>query len=414
MDWTDKKILVGVTGSIAIFKACELVSQIRQKGAQVWVLATRGACQLVSPLTFRALSAREPLIDLFAHGPSPLPHITAADWGDAFVIAPATGHIIAKLAAGLADDPVSTVALSWNRPIILAPAMETKMWDHPATQENVQKLKQRGAIIVGPEEGWLASGKKGTGRMASLERILDALKTILFPRRDLEGWKVVVTAGATREPMDPIRFLSNRSSGKMGCAVAEVAHQRGAQVILVAGHMDRDPPTGVSLRKAETAQQMLSQVLSLTDWFDVLIATAAVSDFTFEPATGKITRTSAPMTVTLYPTADILKEVRKRRPDAFLVGFAAETGDPIQRARQKLQEKGLDLIVANDVTRPDSGFGTETNLCHFLFSDGTLESLPLLRKREVAEILWDRIAQRRHHHFCASQEKTGASSTESL
>ncbi len=393
MDWSGKKVIVGVTGSIAVFKACELVSQIRQRGASVRVAASPEACRLVSPVTLRALSGEEPITDLFSSAVSPVPHIALAEWGDALVIVPATAHMIAKCAVGLADDPVSAIALCFSGPILMAPAMETKMWLHPATQDNVVRLKKRGSVFVGPVEGWLASGKKGLGRMAEVETILAELEKLLFPKRDLEGLKVVVTVGATREPLDPVRFLSNRSSGKMGSAIAQVARERGADVVLIAGQMEVEPPPDVPVRKVETAQEMMEQVMALADWLDIFVGCAAVSDYTVDKQEVKIPRRQEPLTITLKPTPDILSAVRQRRPDAFLVGFSAETGDPITRASRKLKEKGLNLIAANDVSRPDSGFGSDTNLCTFISADGSSVTLPLLTKREVAERLWDAISQ---------------------
>jgi phosphopantothenoylcysteine decarboxylase/phosphopantothenate--cysteine ligase len=238
----DKVVLVGVSSSIAIFKACELVSQLRQRGARVHVLMTVNATKLVTPLTFHALSGNPVVVDLFEPQEHSIQHIALADQADAFVIAPATANIIAKLANGIADDAVTTTALACKAPLIIAPAMETKMWEHPATQRNVQILKERGAIIVEPEEGWLASGKMGKGRLASIDKIIAAVEQAIAGSQDLKGWRILVTAGATREPIDAIRFISNPSSGKMGVAIAEAARDRGAEVVLVAGHIEVEPP----------------------------------------------------------------------------------------------------------------------------------------------------------------------------
>ncbi len=394
-----KVILVGVSSSIAIFKACELVSQLRQRGAEVFVLMTPNATKLVSPLTFHALSGNPVVTDLFDPQQYAIQHVALADRADAFAIVPATANIIAKLAAGIADDAVTTTALACKAPLIIAPAMETKMWEHPATQHNLQTLRGRGAIIVEPEEGWLASGKKGKGRLASIDKIIAAIEEVIAPRRDLIGWHVLVTAGATREPIDAIRFISNPSSGKMGVAVANAAKERGASVVLVAGHMEVAPPEGVEVVRVSTAHEMLEAVLRYADWFDVLVSAAAIADFAPKRvAEGKIRRSeTGTLVLELEPTPDLLATVRAKRPDAVLVGFAAEVGEPVEAARAKLLRKGLDLIVANDVTQPDAGFGVDTNRCIFLAKDGTIEPLPLMTKLEVAHRLWDKVKELRAH-----------------
>ncbi len=394
-----KVILVGVSSSIAIFKACELVSQLRQRGAEVFVLMTPNATKLVSPLTFHALSGNPVVTDLFDPQQYAIQHVALAERADAFVIAPATANIIAKIAAGIADDAVTTTALACEAPLIIAPAMETKMWEHPATQRNLQTLRERGAIVVEPEEGWLASGKTGKGRLANIDKIIAAVEEAIAPRRDLTGWRVLVTAGATREPIDAIRFISNPSSGKMGVAVAKAAKERGASVVLVAGHMEVAPPEGVEVVRVSTAREMLEAVLRYADWFDVLVSAAAIADFApKQVAEGKIRRSETDtLVLELEPTPDLLATVRSKRPDAVLVGFAAEVGEPVEAARAKLLRKGLDLIVANDVTQPDGGFGVDTNRCTFLAKDGTIEPLPLMSKLEVAHRLWDKVKELRAH-----------------
>ncbi len=389
----DKVILVGVSSSIAIFKACELVSQLRQRGAKVHVLMTVNATKLVTPLTFHALSGNPVVVDLFEPKENSIQHIALADQADAFVIAPATANIVAKLANGIADDAVTTTALACRAPLIVAPAMETKMWENPATQHNVRILKERGAIIVEPEEGWLASGKMGKGRLASIDKIIAAVEQAIAGLQDLKGWRILVTAGATREPIDTVRFISNPSSGKMGVAIAEAARARGAEVVLVAGHMEVMPPKGVEVVRVKTAQEMLEAVVRYADWFDVLISAAAISDFKpKQVAEGKIRRSeTGRLVLELEPTPDLLATIRQKRPDALLVGFAAEVGEPVQGAIEKLKRKGLDLIVANDVTEPDSGFGVDTNKCVFISCDGQIEPLPLLKKSEVAHRLLDKV-----------------------
>ncbi|MGQ9728613.1 MAG: bifunctional phosphopantothenoylcysteine decarboxylase/phosphopantothenate--cysteine ligase CoaBC [Candidatus Fervidibacter sp.] len=393
MGFEGKVALVGVSSSIAIFKACELVSQLRQKGANVHVIMTANATKLVSPLTFRALSGNPVVVDLFEPQEHTIHHVELADKADVFVVAPATANIVAKLAVGIADDALTTTALACKAPLVVAPAMETKMWEHPATQRNIQTLRDRGTVIVEPEEGWLASGKIGKGRLASIDKILAAIESVFTRKVDLVGWRVLVTAGATREPIDDIRFISNPSSGKMGIAIAQVAKERGAEVVLVAGHIETQPPEGVKVIRVKTAQEMLKATLQFAHWFDVLVSAAAISDFKPKQISkGKIRREKTKkLVLELEPTPDLLTTVRKRRPDAFLVGFAAEVGDPVQSAMEKLKRKGLDLIVGNDVTQPDSGFEVDTNRCVFVAKDGTVEPLPLLSKCEVAKRLWDKI-----------------------
>ncbi len=402
MDFNGKVVLVGVSSSIAIFKACELVSQLRQRGAKVHVLMTANAAKLVSPLTFQALSGNPVVTDLFVTEEQAIKHIALADRSDAFVVAPATANIIAKLALGIADDAVTTTALACPAPLIVAPAMETKMWEHPATKRHVQTLKERGAVIVEPEEGWLASGKTGKGRLASLERIIAAVEQVFALRPspfalDLKGWRVVVTAGATREPIDAVRFISNPSSGKMGVAVAQAAKERDAKVVLVAGHMEVAPPEDVEVVRVKTACDMLEAVMRYADWLDVLVSAAAIADFAPKSiAEGKISRAETErIMLELEPTPDLLRTVRQKRPEAFLVGFAAEWGEPTQGALDKLRRKGLDLIVANDVTQPKAGFGSDTNLCIFIAKDGSTEKLPLLSKWEIAHRLWDKVVRLR-------------------
>lgn len=398
MGFKSKVILVGVTGSIAIYKACELVSQLRQQGAEVHVLMTPHATRLISPLTFHALSGNPVVTDLFVPETHALEHVALADRADACLIAPATANTIAKLALGLADDAVTTTALACPAPLVVAPAMETKMWQHPATQGHIKTLRARSVIVVEPETGWLASGKQGVGRLASLERILTALEEALKRRergQDLTGWRVGVTAGATREFFDPVRFLSNPSTGKMGVAIAQAAKERGAEVVLIAGHTEVPLPDGVEIVQVCTAKEMLEAVLRYADWFDVFVSAAAVADFTpKQVAPTKLHRSEAKkFLLELEPTADILVALRRRRPDAFLVGFAAEVGEPLDGAREKLERKGLDMIVANDVSQPDAGFGVDTNRCIFITKDGQIHTLPLLSKTEIAHQLWDFIRE---------------------
>ncbi len=393
----EKHILLGVTGSIAAYKAPMLASQWTQAGAQVDVVMTREATQFVGPLTFESLTGRHVVTDVMALLPdSTIGHVAMAHRADVFVIAPATAHMIAKLAHGLADDAVSATALDTRAPILIAPAMETGMWENPAPRENVAKLAARGAVIVEPGIGRLASGASGRGRLAELDDITDTVRQILGRAGDLAQCRIVVTAGGTQEAIDPVRVIANHSSGKMGFAVAEAARDRGAQVTLIAGVTALRVPRGVTLVRATSARVMRDAVMGALPDANVLVMAAAVADF--EPAQAaerKIKKSGAEtLTLSLVKTPDILSAVADARPThrkLIVVGFAAETNDLLANARAKLEAKHLDLIAANPVP---ASFGTDVEQATLIERGGTATELPPMAKDELAERILDFVAQK--------------------
>jgi len=390
---TGKRILLGVTGSIAAYKAVELLRELTKRGAEVQVVMTEAATRFVAPLTFETLSRQPVLLDMFslAYG-SHIGHIEATARADLFVIAPATAHTIARLAHGLADDFLANIYLASRCPVMLAPAMDSDMYQHVAVQENLARLRDRGVHIVGPASGELASGVTGPGRLVEPPEIVEAIEKLLALTRDLAGEVVLVTAGPTREPLDPVRYLSNRSSGKMGYAIAEAAAARGARVILVSGPTALTPPPGVDVIHVETAQQMHDAVLAKLHAATVVIKAAAVADYRPKQVAGrKIKKDEAVPEVRLEPTPDILAEVGKRKERRILVGFAAETEDLVANARKKLQRKNLDLMVANDVSQPGAGFDSDTNAVKILDAQGGVEEIHLQAKRSVADRVLDRV-----------------------
>lgn len=386
------RLVLAVTGSIAAYKAVSLLRLLRREAATVNVVMTAGACRFVTPLTFEVLSGAHVATDLFeAH--QEMLHLSLPEQAQAIVIAPATANCLAKAALGLADDLLSTMLLTTQCPVIFAPAMDGDMWQHPTVVEHVAALRARGAIIVEPEDGPLASGRQGQGRLADEERILAAVHHAVHPRRDWSGRKVLISAGPTQEAIDPVRFLSNRSSGKMGYALAEAARARGADVVLVSGPTSIPAPAGVEYCPVITAEEMHKALTTRLDWSDTVIMAAAVADFRpARPSAHKIKKRRGPVThLDLEATDDILCELRDRRTSQVLVGFAAETDDLLAHAKEKLHAKGLDLLVANDVTAPGSGFGSDTNRVWLLAREADPEELPLLSKRDVADRILDRI-----------------------
>ena len=380
-----KSIVLGITGGIAAYKAAALCSRLVKAGALVDVILTAAAAEFVTPLTFQALTHRPVITEMFSLlAETEIGHVSLARRGDLFIVAPATANTIAKLAAGLADNMLTTTLLAARAPILLAPAMESHMWSNPLTQANVERLRQlRDVTLVGPGEGRLASGASGVGRMAEPEEILDAACWLLGRDGPLAGRRVVITAGGTREPLDPIRFLGNRSSGRMGYALARAARDRGAKVALVST-VERPAPFGVERVAVETAAQMRDAVLGALAGTDVLIMAAAVADYRpAEMAAQKIKKGKGNLSLELARTPDILAEVaHQRRGGQVIVGFAAETEDLLANARQKLERKRLDLIVANDARQ---AMGAAENRVTLLSADGAVEELPLLPKAEVAE-----------------------------
>jgi phosphopantothenoylcysteine decarboxylase/phosphopantothenate--cysteine ligase len=392
---TGKRILLGVTGSIAAYKAVELLRELVKREAEVQVVMTEAATRFVAPLSFETLSRQPVLLDMFtlAYG-SQIGHIAATARADLFVIAPVTANTIAKLAHGLADDFLTNIYLASRCPVLVAPAMDSDMYQHAAVQENLARLRERGIHVVGPASGELASGLVGPGRLVEPAEIVAAIEKLLAPSGDLAGEVVLVTAGPTREPLDPVRYISNRSSGKMGYAIAEAAIRRGARVILVSGPTALDPPREAQVIQVESAQEMYDAVLAHLEAATVVIKAAAVADYRpKQVAREKIKKDERVPEVTLESTPDILAEVGKRKGGRILVGFAAETHDLVANASKKLQRKNLDLMVANDVSQPGAGFDADTNLVKILDAKGAVEELPLLPKPAVADRILDRVVQ---------------------
>jgi phosphopantothenoylcysteine decarboxylase / phosphopantothenate---cysteine ligase len=394
------RVALGVSGGIAAYKAAELVRLFQERGLEVQVVMTAAAREFVSPLTFAALSGRKVITEIFsetagqANLDNAIEHIAVAQSIDALVIAPATADVLAKIAHGLADDFLATLVLATQAPLVVAPAMNVNMWQNAATRENLEVLRRRGVKIVDPEEGYLACGMTGAGRLASLDSIVAAVTAALGLADDFNSETVLVTAGPTEEPIDAVRYISNRSSGKMGYAVAEAARRRGAEVILVTGPTHLEPPSGVTLRSVRTAQEMADAVFDHLADATMVIMTAAVADFRaarVEP--GKIRRDAGSRILELEPTEDILAKVASsRRPGQLVVGFAAETQDRVESARAKIISKNLDLIVANDVTQEGAGFDVDTNIVTLVFPDGRVLPLDRMSKLEVAGCILDEVA----------------------
>lgn len=385
------RVLFGVSGGIAAYKAVEAVRELVRRGADVRVAMTRGAREFVAPLTFAALSKNEVFTEVWGSGNSPaVEHVEAAQWADLFVVAPASAHTLGKLALGLADDFVSTAFLAFRGPVLLAPAMETAMWDQPAVAENLARLRARGAVTVGPEAGPLASGRAGTGRMAEPAAIAaEAWRLATGRRADLSGLRLLVTAGPTREPLDPVRFVSNRSSGRMGFALAEAARDRGARVVLAAGPTGLRLPEGVAVSRFETANDLHAILVREFPECDGLAMAAAVSDFIPESSASRLHRADGARTVRLEPGRDLLASLAPLRRRQTVVAFAAETGDLESAGRRKMEAKGADLIVVNDVGRADIGFDAEDNEVLLLRRDGGAAIVSRRPKREIADHIWD-------------------------
>jgi len=396
------RITMGVTGGVAVYKAAELVRLLQQDGFTVEVVMTRAAREFITPLTFAALTGQKVITDLFgnteneANLESAIEHIAVAQRTDLLLVAPATADIIAKFARGIADDFLSTLYLASTAPVVVAPAMNVNMWNHPATQENILKLRERGVNVVQPDEGYLACGMVGAGRLAGHQEILAAVRAILHTNKDLDGETVLVTAGPTCEDLDPVRYLTNRSSGKMGYAVAEAAARRGAKVILVSGPTVLETPAGVRRVDVRTAEEMHAVVTKDFAGCSIGIFAAAVADYRpVEKHAEKIKKSDASLTVQLEPTVDILQEMARAKGDRLIVGFAAETADVAQNARKKLAAKNLDLIVANNVTAEGAGFDHDTNVVSLYYRDGRDVALPKMSKAEVAQRVLDEIVRLR-------------------
>jgi len=389
---SESTVVFGVTGGIAAYKAASAVSALRQRGARVFVVMTEAATRLVGPATFRALSGNPVFTDAFDPRGWAVGHIGLADEADVVVVAPATANIVGKIAAGVADDLLTTLIMATRAPVLLAPSMNVHMYENPIFQRNLNALRGYGYRVVEPGEGRLACGYEGRGRMAEPEELLREIEALLPGRRDLEGVSVLVTAGPTREHIDPVRFLSSPSSGRMGFAVAESACRRGADVVLVSGPTELPAPPGVELVRVVTAAEMHRAVLDRLEDADVVVMAAAVSDFapsrTYDY---KVKKEDAELVIPLNRTPDILADVGRNKGHRYLVGFAAETEDVVEGARTKLEQKGADLIVANDLSAEGSGFATTTNRVTIVDPSGAAEDLPLLSKREVADRILDRV-----------------------
>ncbi|GGH12811.1 bifunctional phosphopantothenoylcysteine decarboxylase/phosphopantothenate--cysteine ligase CoaBC [Silvibacterium dinghuense] len=392
------KVTVGVSGGIAAYKAAELVRALQQQALDVHVVMTESAQQFVQPVTFAALSGHKVITSLWTLPEVPddnlssaIEHIEAAQSTDALVVAPATANILAKFANGIADDFLTTLYLATTAPVIVAPAMNVNMWNHPATRANLETLASRGVRIVEPESGYLACGMTGSGRLAEMPRIVDAVLGVLHHRNDLSGETVLITAGGTREALDPVRFLGNRSSGKMGYALAEAAVRRGARVILVSAPTALRPPAGVELVPVITTEEMRREVLNRTDQASIVIKAAAVADYRPKQQAEQKMKRVGPLSLELEPTEDILAEVvSHRHPGQLIIGFAAETENAVAHGRDKLLRKGADAIVLNDVSREGIGFDSDRNAVTFLTPHRALD-LPEMAKRDIADRILEEV-----------------------
>jgi phosphopantothenoylcysteine decarboxylase/phosphopantothenate--cysteine ligase len=398
------KVALGVSGGIAVYKAAEIVRLLQERGVRVQVIMTRAAQEFVRPLTFAALSGEKVITDMFATGEgntnaqpnidSAVEHIAVAQSIDALLVAPATADVLAKFAQGMAGDFLSTLYLATTAPVVAAPAMNVNMWNHPATQANLEILRKRGVRIVEPGEGYLACGMTGPGRLAENESIVAALMEALGASQDLGRETVLITAGPTREKVDPVRYLTNRSSGRMGYALAEAASRRGARVLLVSGPTVLTPPGAAELTQVESAEQMRQAVLKLLPDATVVIKTAAVSDYRPKSTASQKIKRSGPMSLELEPTVDILAEIARHKNSQIVVGFAAETQNALENARKKLASKSLDAIVVNDVSREGVGFDSDRNAVTIITNDSIVD-VPETTKWEVAQRVLDEVVRLR-------------------
>jgi phosphopantothenoylcysteine decarboxylase/phosphopantothenate--cysteine ligase len=409
------RITLGVTGGVAAYKAAELVRLLQQEGFSVQVVMTRGAREFVTPLTFASLSGQKVITDLFgdssggeANLESAIEHIAVAQRTDLLLVAPATADIIAKFARGIADDFLTTLYLAATAPVVVAPAMNVNMWNHAATQENIAALRARGVVVVDPAEGYLACGMIGAGRLAGQKEIVAAVREALKAQRDLDGETVLITAGPTCEDLDPVRYITNRSSGKMGYAVAEAAALRGAKVILVSGPTNLETPAGVERVDVRSANEMYTAVMERIAGASIAILAAAVADYRpVEQHTEKIKKRNAPLTISLEQTQDILMEAAKNKGQKIVVGFAAETEHVAENARKKLLSKNADLMVANDVSAEGAGFDHDTNIVTLFSRDGRDLALPKMSKSEVAQRILDEVVRLRGVLHGAAARRTG-------
>jgi len=400
------KVALGVSGGIAAYKAAEIVRLLQDREIRVQVVMTEAAQEFVRPLTFAALSGEKVITGMFDAGnadpniDSAIEHIAVAQAIDALVVAPATADILAKFAQGIANDFLTTLFLATTAPVVVAPAMNVNMWNHPATQANLETLRKRGVKVVEPDSGYLACGMVGPGRLAANEAIVAAVLDVLGAAQDLAGETVLITAGPTREKIDPVRYITNRSSGRMGYALAEAALRRGAHVLLVSGPTSITPPDAVEMTRVETAEQMREAALQLFPQATIVIKTAAVSDYRPKAAAGQKLKRTGPMSLELEPTTDILAELAGKKTNQLIVGFAAETENVLENARKKLAKKKLDAIVVNDVSQEGVGFDSERNAVTILTQDEVVE-VPETTKWEVAQRVLDQVVKLRKRHPAA-------------
>jgi phosphopantothenoylcysteine decarboxylase/phosphopantothenate--cysteine ligase len=388
MSLDGRELILGVSGSIAAYKAVYLLRELRRLGAQVTVCLTEHAREFVGALTFRTLSGRPVLTTLFdPQSAEAVEHIALAERAHALLVVPATANVLAKAAGGIADDFLTTLLLAARCPVVMAPAMDGGMWQHPAVAANVALLRQRGVTVIEPDAGDLASGLSGKGRLPEIEPIIEALLAALTPVRDLTGERILITAGPTREPIDPVRYISNRSSGKMGYGLAAAALRRGAQVTLISGPTALTPPRGATFVPVQTAEEMREAVLHHLDRASIVIKAAAVGDYRARHAETAKIKAKHDLTIELTPNPDILAEVAARRTGAFITGFAAETHDVISHARAKLTAKGIDLLVVNDVSQPGIGFDADDNQVVLIDRWGGERALPRMPKADVADAI---------------------------
>ena len=395
----EKTVIIGVTGGIACYKAVELVRLLVKDSLAVQVIMTRAAMEFVTPLTFQTLSGKPVVTETFnLTQESEIGHINLADSADLFVIAPATANVIGKIAAGIADDLLTTVLMATQAPVLIAPAMNIHMYENPILQENIRKLRRIGYHFMEPAEGYLACGYEGKGRLPEPEKILEEIRSLLR-KKDLLGERFLITAGPSREPLDPVRYISNRSSGKMGYALARAAVRRGAGVVLVSGPSAIEPPSAVRLIPVNTAAEMRRAVLEQFPECTAVIMAAAVADYRpVDASSKKLKRGKAPLDIRLEPNPDILRELGRRKNGKLLVGFAAETEELIVNATRKLHEKNLDLIVANDVTQAGGGFDGDTNIATIVDRSGASDSLSLMTKDELADRIYDHLLALKDKH----------------
>lgn len=388
-----KNIVIGVTGGIAAYKVVDIVSQLKKQGASVYVIMTKSAANFVTPLTFREISGQPVVVDMWAESKTwNVEHISLASRADLFLIAPATGNIIGKIASGVADDMLTTTVMATKAPVVFIPAMNTNMYLNPIVQDNIRKLTDLGYHFTVPESGRLACGTEGIGRLPEGKVILDKVNQVLFPKTDYLGKRILVTAGGTQEAIDPVRYIGNRSSGKMGYALASAAAARGALVTLISGPTKLITPPGVKVEYVESALQMRKSVLAHYGESDVVIKAAAVADYRPQNiAEHKIKKTDDTLQLVLEKNPDILLELGQLKKHQILVGFAAETQELVQHAKEKLLKKNLDMIVANDVSVLDAGFDADTNIAKVLYRDGRIEELTKMSKGQMAEIILDKI-----------------------